>query len=172
MKGKGCCYILNVVSSTRLWNTKLRQNLACTAQSIRIYIIDCFNLHFSGRFVAGIGTFDLLLPEQLVFFTKSAHWHWLRPCISHLWLPDVTKSSCPFPGCTLAVPACVALVLFRLHWWPLPWVNHVTHWQCGSWEKSNFEGAASCCHAVASGVQVRPAMPGCIESNCDECDII
>ena len=36
MKGKGCCYTLNVASSTRLWNTKLRQNLARTAQSIRI----------------------------------------------------------------------------------------------------------------------------------------
>ena len=52
------------------------------------------------------------------------------------------------------------------------WTNHVTHWQHESWEKSNFEGAASCCHAVASGVQVRPAMPGCIESNCDACDLI
>ena len=34
--------------------------------------IHCFNLHFSGVFVAGIGTFDLLLSEQLVFLTVPA----------------------------------------------------------------------------------------------------
>ena len=92
------------------------ETISCMHRLIHSDLNDYFNLHFSGGFVAGIGTFDPLLPEQLVFFTKSAHWHWLKPCIGHLWLPDVTESSCPFPGCTLAVPACVALAPFGLHW--------------------------------------------------------